>query len=248
MQYDMFPSVLFPDGVMDMKNVFGSTGIAKILKVAFHGPKSLEGGHAGGKSNAKTWDVTMNTPGSLACGAVVAAFLVSPDEEFPHDGKSVKSGLKYFYLFCNYTKILIMKADKKQVKEIYKIFDWYIFSSCKTMQAVIAGQEDHYNKKVEQAMTKMDISSDDNDTEVVVATAAPSAVQINVSSTDVIFSRKLIGTNGVDILEEEPRDNITNALVMKTKKGQSGKGKSAEVATGSTEIGTTITKCTCCTK
>ncbi|EGO23556.1 hypothetical protein SERLADRAFT_438888 [Serpula lacrymans var. lacrymans S7.9] len=244
----MFPPVLFPDGVMDMKNVFGSTAIAKILKVAFHGPKSLEGGRAGGKSNAKTWDVTMNTPGSLAWGAVVAVFLVSPDEEFPHDGKGAKSGLKYFDLFRNYKKILIMKADKKQVKEIYKIFDRYIFSSRKTIQAVIAGQEDHYNEEVEQAMAKMDIFSDEDDIEVVVATAAPSAVQINVLSTDNIFSRKLVGTDGVDILEEEARDNITNAPVMKTKKGQSGKGKSAEVATGSTEIGTTTTKRTHRTK
>ncbi|EGN97963.1 hypothetical protein SERLA73DRAFT_74218 [Serpula lacrymans var. lacrymans S7.3] len=219
----MFPPVLFPDGVMDMKNVFGSTAIAKILKVAFHGPKSLEGGRAGGKSNAKTWDVTMNTPGSLAWGAVVAVFLVSPDEEFPHDGKGAKSGLKYFDLFRNYKKILIMKADKKQVKEIYKIFDRYIFSSRKTIQAVIAGQEDHYNEEVEQAMAKMDIFSDEDDIE-------------------------LVGTDGVDILEEEARDNITNAPVMKTKKGQSGKGKSAEVATGSTEIGTTTTKRTHRTK
>ncbi|EGO27079.1 hypothetical protein SERLADRAFT_434853 [Serpula lacrymans var. lacrymans S7.9] len=124
-----------------------------------------------------------------------------------------------------------MKANKKQVKEIYKIFNQYIFSSHKTIQAVIAGQGDCYNEEVEQAMAKMDISSDKDDTEVVVAAAALSAVQINVLSTDDIFSRKLIGTGGVDIEEEEAGDNITKALVMNTKKSQSGKGKSAEVAT-----------------
>ncbi|EGN92326.1 hypothetical protein SERLA73DRAFT_157062 [Serpula lacrymans var. lacrymans S7.3] len=230
-KYDMFPPVLFPDGVMDTKSVFKSTTIAKILEVAFHGPKSLEGGRAGSKSNAKTWDVTMNTPGFLAWGAVVAVFLVFPDKEFPHDGKGAKSGLKCSDLFCNYKKILIMKANKKQVKEIYKIFNQYIFSSHKTIQAVIAGQGDCYNEEVEQAMAKMDISSDKDDTEVVVAAAALSAVQINVLSTDDIFSRKLIGTGGVDIEEEEAGDNITKALVMNTKKSQSGKGKSAEVAT-----------------
>ncbi|EGO19927.1 glycosyltransferase family 2 protein [Serpula lacrymans var. lacrymans S7.9] len=160
-KYPMFPPVLFPNFKVDMKYIFGNPIIAKILKVTFRGPNSLSGGRGGGKSNANAWHVTCNTPGSLAWGAVAAVFLASPDDEFPHDGKGAISHIQYFDMFRAYKQILVKKGGTRCIKETYRMFNAYIFSSSKVLAVVPKVHED-YTDQIELALAALDVQSDDD--------------------------------------------------------------------------------------
>ncbi|EGO03060.1 hypothetical protein SERLA73DRAFT_150581 [Serpula lacrymans var. lacrymans S7.3] len=70
--YPLFAPVLFLLLKQDMKKVFKTPVLARVLKIILLGPSSLEGNTQGQpKSNAQLWGVTHITPGSIACEAML---------------------------------------------------------------------------------------------------------------------------------------------------------------------------------
>ncbi|KAG0705637.1 hypothetical protein DFH29DRAFT_780556, partial [Suillus ampliporus] len=133
--YPLLPPLLFPGNIVDRtcKTLFSNwQPIAKILSCCLKGRTSLSHQsrqQGGAPPNAVKWGVMVVTPGAVAW-AIVAfqnIFLLSPDQEFPQEGKGKTSRINYgtLYAFCK--ELLVCDWEKPHLKEIIKHINTFIF-------------------------------------------------------------------------------------------------------------------------
>ncbi|KAG2108864.1 hypothetical protein DEU56DRAFT_711579, partial [Suillus clintonianus] len=131
--YPTLPPMLFPGNTVDpsRKTLFGNWQlIAKTLSCCLKGRTSLsnEGRRQGGAPpNAVKWGVTAVTPGAVAWAIVANIFLLSPDQEFPQEGKGKTSRINYGALFAFFKELLICGWEKPRIKTITKHINTFVF-------------------------------------------------------------------------------------------------------------------------
>ncbi|KAF9235744.1 hypothetical protein BU15DRAFT_51013, partial [Melanogaster broomeanus] len=123
----LFPA-LYPKLDVAGKKLFGNWEVlAKILKVALFGPKSIEATrksiHSGRKTYGQMWGVTSVTPGAIAWAIVVVSllFFLSPDSSFPGDGIGARSKIPYKERFGQYKMLLIQRWDNPWVRALSRL-------------------------------------------------------------------------------------------------------------------------------
>ncbi|OBZ74322.1 hypothetical protein A0H81_05714 [Grifola frondosa] len=160
--YPVFPPILYSDLVVDIKNLFLYAPLPKILKVVFFGPSSLSSkSKAKPRTNVQLWGITRVTPGAVAFAAIMARFLVSPDTELKQVGS--KSHINYQADFNAYKEILTRKAHTKSIKDLFNLYDKFVFSDepLENIAAVVA--DSHSNSTdVADIMRLLDLE-DTND-------------------------------------------------------------------------------------
>ncbi|KAG1781487.1 hypothetical protein EV702DRAFT_941430, partial [Suillus placidus] len=129
----LFPSVLFPNAVVDASNstVFGNwKPLAQILKAVLMGEASLTSVKKGGPPrNFKIWGVSTITPRAIAWSTTIAIFLLSPDTVFSQDGHGKSSGIQYKNLFYSFKKILVCCWDALYLTKIRQHIEGHIFGA-----------------------------------------------------------------------------------------------------------------------
>ncbi|KIJ58545.1 hypothetical protein HYDPIDRAFT_34073 [Hydnomerulius pinastri MD-312] len=128
----LFPA-LYPDSNVASQKLFGNWQVlAKILKAALFGPKSIQVSKStrpGRKTYARIWDVTTLTPGAIAWAIVVLLFFLLPDTSFPGEGIGVTSQIPYKERFGQYKTLLIQRWDTARVRAIVTSMSQYIFGA-----------------------------------------------------------------------------------------------------------------------
>ncbi|KAG2147411.1 uncharacterized protein EDB93DRAFT_1104089 [Suillus bovinus] len=77
--------------------------------------------------NAVKWGVTEVTPGAVAWAIVANIFLLSPDQEFPQEGKGKTSQINYSMVFAFFKELLICNWEKPHLKTIIKHINTFVF-------------------------------------------------------------------------------------------------------------------------
>ncbi|KAG1748934.1 uncharacterized protein EDB91DRAFT_1079054 [Suillus paluster] len=112
--YPLLPPLLFPGNIADCtrKMLFGNwQPIAK----------------GGAPPNAVKWGVTAVTPGAVAWAIVANIFLLSPDQEFPQEGKGKTSRINYGTLYAFLKELLLCDWEKPHLKGIIKHINTFVF-------------------------------------------------------------------------------------------------------------------------
>ncbi|KAG1856137.1 hypothetical protein F4604DRAFT_1542443, partial [Suillus subluteus] len=127
--YPTLPPMLFLGNIVDhsRKTLFGNWQL--IAKVC---PAALRAGHhspmrGGAPPNAVKWGVMAVTPGAVAWAIVANIFLLSPDQEFPQEGKGKTSRINYGMIFMFFKELLICDWDKPRLKTIIKHINTFVF-------------------------------------------------------------------------------------------------------------------------
>ncbi|KAG1844284.1 hypothetical protein C8R48DRAFT_678487 [Suillus tomentosus] len=112
--YPLLPPMLFPGNIINhsRKTLFGNwQPIAK----------------GGAPPNAVKWGVTAVTPGAVAWAIVTNIFLLSPDQEFPQEGKGKTSRINYGTVFAFFKGLLICNWEEPRLKGVIKNINNFIF-------------------------------------------------------------------------------------------------------------------------
>ncbi|KAG1735739.1 uncharacterized protein EDB91DRAFT_1250365 [Suillus paluster] len=124
--YPLLPPLLFPGNIADRtrKTLFGNwQPIAKTLSCCLKGRTSLSNEsrrQGGAPPNAVKWGVTAVTPGAVAWAIVANIFLLSPDQDFPQEGKGKTSRINYSTLYTFLKELLLCDWEKPCLKGIIK--------------------------------------------------------------------------------------------------------------------------------
>ncbi|KAG1884130.1 hypothetical protein F4604DRAFT_1919973 [Suillus subluteus] len=131
--YPLLPPMLFPGNTINRsrRTLFGNwQPIANTLSCCLKGRTSLsnQGRRQGGAPpNAVKWGVTAVTPGAVAWAIVANIFLLSPDQEFPQEGKGKTLRINYGTVFAFFKELLICDWEKPCQKGIIKNINNFIF-------------------------------------------------------------------------------------------------------------------------
>ncbi|KAG2114791.1 uncharacterized protein F5147DRAFT_822298, partial [Suillus discolor] len=131
--YLTLPPMLFPGNIVDRsrKTLFGNWQlIAKTLSCCLKGRTSLSNEsrqQGGAPPNAVKWGITAVTPGAVAWAIVANIFLLSPDQEFPQEGKGKTSRINYGMIFMFFKELLICDWEKPRLKTIIKHINTFVF-------------------------------------------------------------------------------------------------------------------------
>ncbi|KAG2033412.1 hypothetical protein BDR03DRAFT_985073 [Suillus americanus] len=131
--YPLLPPMLFPGNLIDRtrKTLFGNwQPIAKTLSCCLKGRTSLSNqGKRQGSAlpNAVKWGVTVVTPGAVAWAIVTNIFILSPDQEFPQEGKGKTSRINYGTVIAFFKELLICDWEKPRLKGIIKSINNFVF-------------------------------------------------------------------------------------------------------------------------
>ncbi|KAF9793538.1 hypothetical protein BJ322DRAFT_1017019 [Thelephora terrestris] len=118
--YATYPCILFKNYEVDNRGLFGSVAILNILKAVLYGPTAIgsttESQRSGPKGSARTWELKTVTPGCIAMAAVVAQFIISPDQLFSEKGAISK--INYRDRFKQYKRLIIKNIDTPRMVQL----------------------------------------------------------------------------------------------------------------------------------
>ncbi|KAG6377902.1 hypothetical protein JVT61DRAFT_14691 [Boletus reticuloceps] len=164
-EYKLLFPALYKDKITEASNLFGNWQVlAKILKVALFGPKSLDGrsGHGGPKTNGKLWTVTSLTPGAFAWAIIMLLFFLSPDKDFSKEGTGTVSKIPYAKWFKQYKKLLISRWTSPRLQRVIKQMDAFIFGAPNGGN-VSAGPATALIDEIDIALAQLDVSDDESE-------------------------------------------------------------------------------------
>ncbi|KAG1808955.1 uncharacterized protein BJ212DRAFT_1203781, partial [Suillus subaureus] len=75
--------------------------------------------------NAVKWGVMAVTPGVVAWA--INIFLLSPDQEFPQEGKGKTSRINYSMLYAFFKELLVCDWEKPCLQGIIKHINTFVF-------------------------------------------------------------------------------------------------------------------------
>ncbi|KAG1776560.1 hypothetical protein EV702DRAFT_1046154 [Suillus placidus] len=148
------------------KTLFGNwQPIAKTLSCCLKGRTSLsnQGRRQGGAPpNAVKWGVTAVTPGAVAWAIVTNIFLLSPDQEFPQEGKGKTSRINYDTVFAFFKELLICNWEKPCLKGIIKNINNFVLNALLAPLTILIPEIPlKIFKKISEAGDSEDMSDDE---------------------------------------------------------------------------------------
>ncbi|KAH9476949.1 hypothetical protein JR316_0010865 [Psilocybe cubensis] len=157
-RYSKFAPILFPNNQKNMKFIFRSCHLAKMLKTVLFGPSSLNSKKKpSGRTQGRMWGLSVVTPGSIALMAVWAIFLHSPDREFASVGAI--SGIPYERWYMHFKSFLMKSAGKPHIQKLFAWWNGWVFSFTESKQPHV---EDEGSSGMEEAeLFQSDASSDE---------------------------------------------------------------------------------------
>ncbi|PBK67897.1 hypothetical protein ARMSODRAFT_976633 [Armillaria solidipes] len=129
--YSPLPPILWDNGEKgDVRFIFRSTILMKILFVIFYGPTSLKLKDSNKPVKSKTtnailWKLEEVTPGTIAYAATVARFVLAGDECF--DKRGAQSGINYASDYYQYKKTIIEAINTPYMKETITAYNQFLF-------------------------------------------------------------------------------------------------------------------------
>ncbi|KAG2115635.1 hypothetical protein DEU56DRAFT_761629 [Suillus clintonianus] len=241
--YPLLPPLLFPGNIIDRsrKTLFGNwQPIAKTLACCLKGRTSLSNGsrqQGGAPPNAVKWGVMAVTPGAMAWALVANIFMLSPDQEFPQEGKGKTSRINYSTVFAFFKELLVCDWEKPHLKEITKHINTFVFEHASRPSHDLNSRDSTDDLQEEMHFAQLGLAADaeedpsdpDLDTSIDVLAKAAGMITIvsalttashssSVSSSQPVFHKPVAETE-VIVIEE------TDIQKMKSKAGRPKKSK-----------------------
>ncbi|KAG2120422.1 uncharacterized protein F5147DRAFT_785152 [Suillus discolor] len=167
--YPTLPPMLFPGNIVDRnrKTLFGNWQlIAKTLSCCLKGRTSLSNEsrrQGGAPPNAVKWGVTAVTPGAVAWAIVANIFLLSPDQEFPQEGKGKTSRFNYGMIFMFFKELLICNWEKPRLKTIIKHINTFVFERTSRPSHDLNSRDSADDLQEEMCLTRLGLAADTED-------------------------------------------------------------------------------------
>ncbi|EPT00032.1 hypothetical protein FOMPIDRAFT_91052 [Fomitopsis schrenkii] len=142
-KYGPFARVLFPieEDNIDMKHIFLSMYLVRILSLMLFGPQSLglraSNTTMGQAPVGKRWNVTKLTPGLLAVACLFLIYILSADPALQHNKPGDKTSIDYATLFETLKRIYIFLSPerKRRVDDFFALHLFHLAPSRQPSEA-----------------------------------------------------------------------------------------------------------------
>ncbi|KAG1891709.1 uncharacterized protein F5891DRAFT_964237, partial [Suillus fuscotomentosus] len=115
----------------------------------------------GAPPNAVKWGITAVTPGAVAWA--INIFLLSPDQEFPQEGKGKTSRINYDMIFMFFKELLICNWEKPYLKMIIKHINTFVFERTFCPSHDLNSRDSADNLQEEMCLAQLGLAADTED-------------------------------------------------------------------------------------